>query len=593
MTTPFRRRPRTAGPAGPRPDNPRSSVRRSIGPVAVVSAAVALLTVVGGVPADAQQPATGHEAARTASAPLNPATEAAAQVAAVATPKLSWKSCRGKPRYDCARVQVPLDYDEPQGATVSLSLARLPATDQAHQVGSLFTNPGGPGSGVQDVLSGGVDSLYTRQVRAKFDIVSFDPRGVADSTGLQCFDTTTAAEKARPAFDFPFTPKEEREWLRTGRSYSQACVRRAGAVIDHLSTANVARDMDVLRRAVGDKQLTYAGFSYGTFLGATYANLFPDKVRALIIDGVVDPISWTTGRGDQASTVPLYTRLGSDQGSSETFAQFLALCKQGGENCAFSAGDPARRFAALTARLRRSGPIALPDGQGGTVPVDYQRVVFGVAQVLYIPTAWPALARFLNGLDTGRLAEAAAALGELSPPAPPAGGRYVQVREAELGIPCSDAANPTSEATWAKSAREADQRYPYFGRAWAWQVSGCLGWPGHDDDRYTGPFDTPTAHPVLVMSTRYDPVTRYQDAVSTSRILPGSRLLTVNGWGHTAAGRSACADRHAAAYLLTGVLPPAGTVCAPDEVPFAAAPRGSGVNRARRDRPANDKNGAF
>jgi pimeloyl-ACP methyl ester carboxylesterase len=539
----------------------------------VATVAVAMAALLAGVVASAQAGLVSTDAgtgAVTVAQPNPAAARAAAQVAAVPTPKLAWKPCAGKPKYRCARVRVPLDYDAPTGATVSLSVVRRPADDPGHRLGSLFLNPGGPGgSGVQFVQFYS-ERVYTPEVREKFDLVSFDPRGIADSDGIQCFDSnadTQMVQATRSASAFPYTPKQERGWIAADRAYNQACVKRAGAIIDHMSTANVARDLDVLRRAVGDRQLTYAGFSYGSFIGSTYANLFPDRVRAIIVDGVIDPISWTTGRGDEAQTQTIDQRNLTAEGITETFQQFLTLCKRGGKNCAFSAGEPRARFAALTARLLKSGPVDVPDGKGGSIPVSYQTVVSTTGGLLNDPPTWPVLATFLNALDTGQLTQVAALLADLNPPVP---GIYDQFYEGSAAVTCADSDNPPTAAAWVRNARASDGAYPYFGRLRGWENSACASWPGHDDDRYTGPFDVPTANPVLVMTTRYDAATRYQDAVSTSKILSSARLLTVAGWGHTTAERSRCATDHAAAYLLTGVLPPAGTVCAPDEVPFAA-----------------------
>src|SRR5262249_10278640 len=151
--------------------------------------------------------------------------------------------------------------------------------------------------------------LFSKQVRARFDLVGFDPRGILRGTPVRCFDSLADALGILTPYQFPYTRAEERQWEHSDRLLAAACAKHAGAIIDHMSTANVARDMDLLRQAVGDSQLTYAGYSYGSYLGTTYANLFPDKVRALIVDGVLDPIAWSTGRGNEAQTLPFSTRL--------------------------------------------------------------------------------------------------------------------------------------------------------------------------------------------------------------------------------------------------------------------------------------------
>ena len=216
----------------------------------------------------------------------------------------------------------------------------------------MFLNPGGPGgSGVDYTVFAGPD-LYTPEVRARFDLVGFDPRGIARSTALRCFGSPRQWDPAFPEVAFPLTSGELDAWITADRYLVDACDRRGGSIIDHMATADVARDMDRLRAAVGDDQLTYAGVSYGSYLGVTYANLFPNRVRAVVVDGVLDPIAWSTGRGNEAATLPFSTRLQSDVGAQATLNEFFRLCDAGGANCAFS-GDAATRYAALASRAAR------------------------------------------------------------------------------------------------------------------------------------------------------------------------------------------------------------------------------------------------
>jgi pimeloyl-ACP methyl ester carboxylesterase len=488
-----------------------------------------------------------------------------------AVPKLAWVACGDEaPGFECATAQVPLDYDRPHGAKISLALTRLPATGPGRRIGSIFFNPGGPGGSGVDFLQGVGRFLYSDEVRARFDLVSFDPRGVARSTPLQCFETTEDALAATAPFPFPYTRAEERVWIQSDRKWQRACAERGGPILNHMSTANVARDMDLLRRAVGDRKMTYVGYSYGTAIGSTYANMFPDKVRAVVIDGVIDPVSYTTGRGDQAKTLPSDARLRSEQGAYDTLQGFLRLCDLGGPNCAFSGGNPKRRYDRLARRLIAE-PAQLPDGQGGTVPFTYNDLVGTTLGAMYDPSSWPELAELLQELDTltspARAAKALRTLRQhlrLNGRAP-----YEQVLEGFAGVWCLDPINPDSPSAWAQAARRADRRDPYFGRPWIWFGSVCAQWPGHDSDRYLGPFNRQTANTVLVVGNRNDPATRYQDAVSTSRLLGRGRLLTVAGWGHTSLFLSSCADAYVSRYLLTGRVPPKGTVCQVDEVPFA------------------------
>ena len=286
------------------------------------------------------------------------ADRATAQLAA-SVPKLPWASCGGNVAdFECATARVPLDYDKPRGASITLALTRLPATDSAGRIGTIFIDPGGPGGSGVGFVQGLGKQLFTAEVRAKFDLLGFDPRGVAGSTPLQCFDTTDEALATLAPFWFPYTRSEERIWARADRAYAAACKRRGGPIINHMSTANVARDMDLLRPAVGDSKMTYVGYSYGSYIGSTYAAMFPKKVRAVVIDGVIDPVSYATGRGNQSKTLPIDARLVSEQGAYKTLQGFLSLCDKGGSNCPFSDGNPKERYDRLAKRLLKASRAA-------------------------------------------------------------------------------------------------------------------------------------------------------------------------------------------------------------------------------------------
>jgi pimeloyl-ACP methyl ester carboxylesterase len=522
-------------------------------------------------------PATGADRADTKSRSSGARTALRGVEAPV--PVLHWRQCRKFKRFECTKARVPLDYDDPGGDTIRLRLARLPASDAANRIGSLFLNPGGPGGSGVDFVHQVGRFLFTREVRARFDLVGFDPRGIVSSAPIECFHTTQDAIDVLSIapFVFPVTRAEEKLWVASDRAYADACRRRAGPIIDHMSTANVARDMDLLRQAVGDETMTFYGISYGSVVGSTYANMFPDRVGAIVIDGVVDPISWATGRGNEAQTLPVGTRLKSDQGAYDTLLAFFSDCDAGAKNCAFSAGNPKRRFARLARQLRHE-PVQLPDGEGGSFPFTYADLVDLTWGALYVPPVWPRLAKLLQRLDTfvnpRRAAAALHALRVRLGLHP--GHDYEQILEGFAGVWCSDTDTPDTAAVWSTAARAADRRNPYFGRPWAWTDSICLPWPGADADRYTGPFDRHTSNTVLVIGNRQDPATRYQGAVTTSRILSNARLLTLDGSGHTSLFLSGCIDGHIARYLLTGEVPSRGTVCPVDVVPF------SQVARARR-----------
>ncbi|HEY2957497.1 MAG TPA: alpha/beta hydrolase [Actinomycetota bacterium] len=502
------------------------------------------------------------------------APAAAAAAPAAPSAHVHWAPCEGGV-FQCATVSVPLDYDRPNGASILLSLIRLRATNPGQRIGSLLVNPGGPGgSGVDLVLSAG--QFFPPEIRARFDLVGFDPRGIARSTPLRCFGTP---RQWGPAFwaNLPLTPSDVEVVAAADRYLADACQQRGGRIIDHMTTADVARDMDLLRAALGDERLSYLGFSYGSMLGTTYANLFPDRVRAIVVDGVLDPIAWTTGAPGQQS-LPFSTRLRSDQGAQATLGEFFRLCDQAGPNCAFS-GNSAARFAALRQRLL-AGPI-LVQQDAQTVPFTYTDLIFSTLGALYSPFAWPFQAELLALLEASAppaalgaaLADVRASLGYVNKRGFP---RYPNFLEGFPGVACPDSDNPHSHAAWFAAAEDAEARFGYFGRAWTWASSICAVWPGVGADRYTGPWNARTANPVLVVGNYFDPATRYQGAQTVAGLLPNSRLLSYAGWGHTVYwGVSSCVDAAVNAYLVNGVLPPAGTVCQPEIDPFAPAAPGA------------------
>ena len=478
---------------------------------------------------------------------------------AASKPKVNWSPChRDLGPFECGTVQVPLDYDTQLG-TISLAVVRLPATNPSQRIGSLFLNPGGPGGSGVDFTLGAGPFLYSDEVRARFDLVGFDPRGIIRSSAFRCFGNEKQWEPYFTPFPFPLTPAEEAAWIAGDRYLDDACDQRGGRIGDHMSTANVARDLDLLRQAVGDDMLTYAGYSYGSFLGTTYANMFPDKVRAVIVDGVLDPIAWTTGAPGQEG-LPFSTRLRSDAGAMATLNEFFRLCDAG--DCAFGP-DSADRYADLAA-----GALADP-----TV-IDYANLIGITLGAMYDSASWEDFALLLADIESA-VASTPALQARIKtfqhrPMYITKRGfpQYPNFVEGFPAVACSDSDNPDAYAAWSAAGAAADAAFGYFGRIWTWVSSICAEWPTADADRYTGPFTKNTANPVLVVGTRYDPATRYEGAVTVDGLLPNSRLLTVEGWGHTSLFLSQCADAIASTYLLTRAAP-ASSVCTQDFTPFA------------------------
>ncbi|MEU4362883.1 alpha/beta fold hydrolase [Promicromonospora sp. NPDC023987] len=522
---------------------------------------VGSLLAVGAVPA--------QSATAAAPAPAAPET-----IVPGAAEDISWSSCEteGAEAFDCATIEVPSDYDEPQGATTSVAVTRLRALDQENRIGSVLVNFGGPGGpGVSTLHLLGED-LFDASVRERFDIVSFDPRAVGTSDPATCFPTAEAEQDfLTSGLALPLTRAENARFLGEAAALGTACTVFGGDRIATASTANVARDMDVLRQRLGDDELTYVGYSYGTLLGATYAALFPDNVRALVLDGTVDPRAWT----GPADGELFGTRLRQAEAGTETYGEFVRLCAEAGERCALNAlGDPAEVVEDVYAALKEE-PVEIPLGDGTTIEVGYADVVTQVFFSMYGTAGWPDLAALLAELAV--LADvvpssAAQALDE---------GPSIQELLRRLGLLedyasiggslaslCVDADFPGRPWSYPRKVAALDEQYPHFGLFRGWVGVHCEFIAAQDEDAYTGPWEQTTQEPVLVIGTRFDPATHYDFTAPYAALWPDARMLTVDGWGHTTVGVSECADEAIGRYLVT-LEADDGTVCQQDLVPFA------------------------
>jgi pimeloyl-ACP methyl ester carboxylesterase len=517
-----------------------------------------VLAAVGAVPGSAAPAATAE---RTSTAESR-------RVDAVPTPKLGWYKCYEIA--ECATARLPLDYDQPKGATTEIAILRVKARNQQRKLGSLFLNPGGPGgSATQFALY--APNFLSDPLLERFDIVGVDPRGIGASANVRCFKSV---KDQTAVFDllnvpFPVTRAEEQRYVKGSKLLGKACSTTGRPLSGAMSTAEVARDMEVMRRAVGDPKLNFLGFSYGSILGQYYANMFPDRFRAVAVDGVLDPTAWV-GTTRQI----LDERLRSSDGAYRALIEILQRCDRAGERfCVFAEGDPVRNFATI-ARELRAKPIELPDGEGGTFTVTYAIFVSAILGSLY-------------GVDAGEVvtaiaAEVWAALQEGSTAALAARARAAQATkrgydfpyengfEASSAVICTDGRHPADAGIWPAATARRDQQAPYFGRAWGWIDSQCAHktWTVQDEDAYRGPFTKRTAAPVLVVGNFWDPATNYRGAVASSRLLPNSRLLSSNNWGHTAYGSGVCATTAIDNYLLTGTPPATGTICSDSVQPF-------------------------
>ncbi|MFF5174122.1 alpha/beta hydrolase [Micromonospora sp. NPDC000089] len=507
----------------------------------------------------------------------------ARRVDRVPTPKLDWYACYGYA--ECATTRLPLDYDQPRGATTEIALLRVKARDQQHRIGSLFVNPGGPGGSGTDIALAAPYFLGD-DILDRFDIVGVDPRGVAASENVKCFPSVKDQTRAYAGLNvaFPWTKSEEKAYLASSKAVGAGCSSTGRPLTGAASTAEVARDMEVLRRAVGDRKLTYAGFSYGTALGQYYANMFPDRVRAIVIDGVLNPNAWV-GQGAARDQLQ-ETRLRSADGAYKALHEILVRCaKVGKATCPLAAGDPVAAYESVAKRLRK-GPLVVDDPDQGSFSVSYADFVGASLSALYDPAGWQTIVGLTEELlalidpapvAPARLAAARKAVAERAAKARQQRRYdfpYDNSLETFLTVDCTDAYHPRKLADLPALTAQEDKRAPYFGRAWAWGTAPCArdSWTVRDEDAYTGPFNRRTANPVLVVGNYWDPATNYQGAVSSAALLPNSRLLSSDSWGHTAYGTSACVTGAVDAYLLKGKLPAKGTVCTGDIQPFVKVP---------------------
>ncbi|MFE0027059.1 alpha/beta hydrolase [Amycolatopsis sp. NPDC059021] len=505
-------------------------------------AAVLLLTLTACAPASPEpqaqpQPRPGQAAGRAEAAAPPLGTNGAA------VPELRWAPCHGS--FQCASAPVPLSYREPRGKTITLSVIKLPAKDPAHRAGSLFVNFGGPGTdGVGELTRFGPH--YPEEVRAHYDLVSFDPRGIGGSAPVSC----PGADEPKVEGS-PLRPDQHDAFYAASATVGKACAAGSGELLDHLSTANVARDLDLLRQAAGDRELNYYGYSYGTYLGGTYANLFPGSVRSMVLDGTLDLVANATGKPGQEHA-PVDVRADVAAAQQEELEHFFAVCAAAGPKCAFSQGDQRRKFADIFAKLSQ-GPI------GG---VTLASLLQTIDSALYLSPRWKSLGQTLNSLAASSAGAAGARPPVLDPYVPVHNGGF-------LAVQCVDSDNPQTPADYDKLAASEQARQPYFGLAAVFSLTQCIGWPGHDADRYTGPWNRQRKNPILVLNNRFDPATPVSNARATAAELGDGHVLVVDGAGHTSLDvPSKCAWDAVARYLGELKVPAEGATCAPDAQPF-------------------------
>ncbi|HEX8347738.1 MAG TPA: alpha/beta hydrolase [Actinoplanes sp.] len=461
-----------------------------------------------------------------------------------------WRPCPEVPRelvgrfapgvsYDCATVQVPRDWNAPAGEKYELALLRTRARQQSQRIGSLLINPGGPGgSGLDHAVYLSFGGL-PEELTSRFDIVGFDPRGVGRSSPVECISDADLDATFGGDPD-PDTQAEFDALVALNDRIGKACGAKYGDQLALFSTEQAARDMDALRAAVGDPKLSYLGYSYGTLLGATYAQLFPEKTRALVLDGAVDPRQNAVAGSE-----------GQAKGFERAFTNFTDWSARTSDKCPIA--PDARKAVTEAIDKARSQPLSGTQGRKATSGW----VFYAVISSLYSQQGWEELAKAIAALGAGnpegvfKLADSYAHRDE--------SGEYTNLFDANVAVNCADAGETPSVEQVRALQSQWRAKYPMFGAALAVGMLPCTFWPGKRDPYPTGA--ATGAPPIVVVGTTGDPATPYEQTASLAQMLGVGRVLTWEGEGHTAYPNTPCIARAVNDYLINLSVPKEGLRC--------------------------------
>jgi len=495
------------------PTRPR---RASIRVAASAIAGVLVLVSCSGGTTSSDRSTSAERAAPSSSSPLPPASDG---TDTVPPPELDWRDCEVAQDSQCATLEVPLDWSVPAGPTVDLALVRVEASGD--RIGSLLTNPGGPGASGLDFLG---YEPFSKDITERFDTVSWDPRGVGMSDAVSCgVDTSGELLSLDPD---PDDPTEQDALDRAARAVAADCARTDLALLEHVGTADVARDLEAIRLALGDEPLNYIGFSYGTQIGQQYAQMFPDQIRTMVLDGVVDPALGFTE-----------FLLGQTAAFDAAFEDNARRCAAARRDCGVDdLGEAYDRVHAMV----ESEPL----GSGSTI-VGPAELAIGAVLTTYSDDGWkrlgPALADALDGNGRGlrRLAESYYDFGAYA---------------AYAGVQCSDTPPPATEDEFERFADEARALSPRFGGTVANEMLPCATWPVEPVGDAAA-VTAPGAAPILVVGNLRDAATPYENAVAVAGALESGVLVTVDIGGHTAYGANDCATEVVDEYLIDLAVP--------------------------------------
>ena len=461
--------------------------------------------------------------------------------------KLDWSSCYDY--FECTELRVPIDYNDLSVGTFRISVLRAPARDQENRLGSIVVNPGGPGgSGVDYAYN--ADYIFSPDVTDVYDVVGFDPRGVAQSEPIACF--TPEELDANLASDSkPDNDAEIAASLKESEEFAKKCEEKT-AHLEHFTTIETARDMDILRAALGEKKLNYVGKSYGTYLGTLYASIFPNNVGRFVLDGAVDPnISMKEQNLAQAI------------GFDKALAAFVKDCASQ-PDCPFK-GSAAEATATIIATLQAAATAPLPQkspAEGDTRLITESIIIIGMASSLYDDVdGWPKLRKAftesaLNYGDTFLL------LADEYSGRNPDGTFRSNDFDSGAVIDCLDWKDRRTVDQYKADVQEFAAKAPVFGPYIAFSGLHCQFFPHPATQRAPDTLTEIKTAPIIVIGTIRDPATPYSWSVSLAKIFKGSSLISLDADGHTGHGRgSACVDDAVDEFLLTGTLPPAKLSC--------------------------------